>query len=397
MLTMTTNEFEEALEQVRRRISIAGPSVRDGRDARASLEALRVGVPPPRGALELSVDREDEFLQFTDDIEKVASGNSKLVIISGSYGAGKSHLLYVLRELALARNLAVSLVSLTHNECPIFDLLAIYRRIIQGLEVEGDDRVGALESSLDRWAASVQAYARGSRELARTVVRGLPREFQTVLTAYLHASRTNDEALRSLALSWLRGEVSTKADARVLGVPVPTSENALWMLTNIAKLLRFLKLDGLVTLLDEAESLSSIVNLPDREAAFQNLRELTRAAHASHCFFVYATTPDFMQYAESVFSSSSFVPRTMQVGPLARPHLVELSQVIRDLHLECYSWGNVSRVRGSNWTRSIHRLQNQGVIDNRSFVRSVVSLLDICQQDPTIMPTDVVQVDPASS
>jgi len=382
-------DFRKALDQVRVRISIAQSRQPTKQEAQAILSALRVGVPPQRGVLAISVNREREFQAILADIEEVASGKSKLLFINGLYGAGKSHLLYVLKEFALSKNLAVSLVSLTHGECPLHDLLTVYQRLVQSLEVPEAPKGQAVEAILARWATSLHAHARGSTDAARASIRRLPGEFQAVLATFYSATQTHDYALRSLALSWLRGELRSPRQARRLGVAVvPTNDNALWMLGNLARMIRFLTLSGLVILLDEAESMASVRRLPQREAGYRNLRSLMESGRTPFCYFVYATTPDFMEHSVEFLGALTQKPRVLEIASLRRDDLIELGLVIRDLHLQSYTWANVSRIKGSRWLGFLRKLLGGSweQLTNRDFVRSIVAALDVCQCDPDLAP-----------
>lgn len=383
------SDRHDALERARMRILISQPCKPSKEDALGILSALRVGVPPQRGVLEISVDREQEFATIIGDIDEVASGTSKLLFINGSYGSGKSHLLHVLREFALSKDLAVSLISLTHGECPLYDLLAVYRRIVQSLVVPGAAEGQALEAILERWATSLYTFAEGKADAALPSIKRLAEEFRAVLAAFYSATKSRDYALRSLALSWLRGELRSLRDMRPLGVSVaPTSDNALWMLGNLARMIRFLKLSGLVILLDEAETIASVPRLRQKEQGYQNLRLLIESRRTPFCYFVYATTPDFMEHSGDFLGTLAQKPRVLHIASLRRDDLIQLGLIIRDLHLQSYPWTNVSRVRGSKWLRFARKLLsgNFQEVGNRIFVRSVVTALDVCQCHPELAP-----------
>jgi len=382
-------EWQQALEQVRSRLAVFPSGQPTGEDARAILAALRTGVPPQRGAVEMSVDRDKEFLTLIADIQEVASGSSQLLVINGPYGAGKSHLLHVLREIALSKDSAVSLISLTHRECPLHDLLAVYQHIVRCLEIPSAPKGQALQVALERWATSLYEYSRGRADAALAAVRRLPREFQSVLAAFYSAARVGDSAGMSLVLSWLRGELGNLREARRLGVDVvPTGDSALWMLGNLARILRFLKLSGLVVLFDEAETIASVPRLEQREAGYRNLRCVMESGRTPFCYFVYATTPDFMDHSREFLGTLQKRPKILEIASLGRDDLIRWSLLIRDLHLQSYTWPNVGRVKGSKWLRFVRALleSSREHATSRAFGRTVVAVLDMCQRDPDLSP-----------
>ncbi len=375
-------DFKAALKKLETTLRLVEAPDLTAAELRQVLDALRVGVPPRRGILSMTVDREAELQKFLSDVEEVSSGGSKLLLINGHYGAGKSHLLAILREFALSNHLAVSLISLTHAECPIFDLLSVYRQVVQRLEVADFSRTNTVAALVERWAQSVKQYGEVDFANAFRTVARLPHEFQSVLTAYLNAARLGDVNTKMLALSWFRGEVKSVGEARALGAWLPTNENALEMLAALAQMLRFLGIGGLVLLLDEAESLSSIINVPNRTKALRNLQSLMEAGANPFCYFVYATTPDFLDTADEFVRELGKMPDMMQIAALNRNELVQLSEILRDFHIQSYPWTSVLRIRGAKWKRFAQWAIGQSESSNRLFVRSVVAALDECQANP---------------
>ena len=56
-------------------------------------------------------------------------GLSSFKLLVGDYGAGKTHFLYVLREIAWRSNFAVSLVKLSPSSCPFDKLELVYKNL----------------------------------------------------------------------------------------------------------------------------------------------------------------------------------------------------------------------------------------------------------------------------
>lgn len=81
----------------------------DPSSAEAALEQLRYGLPPSGLAQTFTVGRDEEIRRLTQSLDHADA--NRALLIHANYGAGKSHLLRVLREIALERHFAVSLIT----------------------------------------------------------------------------------------------------------------------------------------------------------------------------------------------------------------------------------------------------------------------------------------------
>jgi hypothetical protein len=64
------------------------------------IESCRQGTAPIRGALLLSIGRDELISQIREDLLYVSKGDSKLLVVCGVFGMGKTFLLRVLQEFA---------------------------------------------------------------------------------------------------------------------------------------------------------------------------------------------------------------------------------------------------------------------------------------------------------
>src|SRR5437870_3020951 len=77
------------------------------------IESLRYGIPPRGHVREFTVGREAQIRELTGDLhsdERVPGSQGKALLVKANWGAGKSHLLEVIREVALENNYVVSLI-----------------------------------------------------------------------------------------------------------------------------------------------------------------------------------------------------------------------------------------------------------------------------------------------
>src|SRR6266508_265020 len=77
--------------------------------ARRALRALADGVPPhDRAARWLTVGQAEILAEFEADLDAVAAGDFRSLLILGDPGAGKSQLLVSLRQLGVERGFATA-------------------------------------------------------------------------------------------------------------------------------------------------------------------------------------------------------------------------------------------------------------------------------------------------
>src|SRR5579863_10365951 len=100
--------------------------------ARQIVEVIgQSGTPPPNGVGYYNVGND----RLLDIIEKhyfesyLAEGGAVFKLIVGDYGAGKSHFLYCLRDLAWRHDFVVSKVDLSPKESPYDDQKRVYAAV----------------------------------------------------------------------------------------------------------------------------------------------------------------------------------------------------------------------------------------------------------------------------
>ena len=98
--------------------------------SRRAIEALRSGVPNRDAVRELGSSQPEAEQQFIEMLERSNKFGRPLpatrgMLVSGDFGAGKSHLLAHFEQLALSRNFATSRVVIS-KETPLYDLRKIF-------------------------------------------------------------------------------------------------------------------------------------------------------------------------------------------------------------------------------------------------------------------------------
>ncbi|MBA3520482.1 MAG: DUF2791 family P-loop domain-containing protein, partial [Rhizobiales bacterium] len=160
-------------------------------EERVAIEALRAGVPNRAAIRQLGSSEKalcDRFLdKLRSNRESLRAGEAvEGELVAGGFGAGKSHLLGYLAELALRENYIVSVVPVS-KETPLFDpqrmfAAAIRNAIVPGVNSDVMSAVIRLDTAsdgfrdLDAWASDERS---GLSALFPALLYLLPRQVTT--------------------------------------------------------------------------------------------------------------------------------------------------------------------------------------------------------------------------
>ena len=105
----------------------------DVAQAQQVIESLRRGIPPHGFVRHFTVGREAEIDGLVRQLE---SQRGIALLLKANYGSGKSHLLRFIREEALARNFAVSMVTLDSSSAIRFNRMdQMFGAICRNIEI----------------------------------------------------------------------------------------------------------------------------------------------------------------------------------------------------------------------------------------------------------------------
>jgi P-loop Domain of unknown function (DUF2791) len=143
----------------------------------------------------------------------------------------------------------------------------VVERLVTDAVKDAAVRKIAVETVIDEKLAPIQDFVGGY-------------DFATVLKAYWRGSEEANEALKSSALRWLRGEFSTKTEAKqALGVrTIIDDENVYDSLKSLACLVRIAGYAGLLVMFDE---MVNIYKLQNSQARNQNYEQILRIVNDS--------------------------------------------------------------------------------------------------------------------
>ena len=225
-------------------------------DLRQALEALRLGVVPAMGLEALTVARDTELAA----VRGVLAEAHGLLMLSGAYGAGKTHLVEVAESLALGAGFLVARATFDPIELPPSHPLRLYGVLARGLRYP--DGVGrGVRPLLERLAERPVHHRPGSSMAHR------------YLTPAAWALQFADPALAEELIDHVEGQpgrASADLDAalrragwrgpRLLSLPDYRTFGQImaYLLGGIATWAREAGYRGLMVLVDEAEYLDRL-------------------------------------------------------------------------------------------------------------------------------------------
>lgn len=284
-------------------------------NARRIIEALgSSGLPPEYGLQEITAGL-DKYLSVIENdylSSFILDGGAAFKLLIGSYGGGKTHFLYNIRELAWQHNYAVSYVSLTSSgESPFNKLELVYKAMVKGLIppstqqqlLDDQNATGILQFLKSWYMQRLQQYSKnlGSDSAKEQIVEEIKdiRDLKSISfanairNALLAIYENNDEKLSDIG-QWLEGENYTSSIHRHYGILQKIDKStALTTIRSLVQCVRLLGYSGLVVLLDEADR---VVHLPkhQRSQHMANLRELVDecARSTSRGLMAFYAVPD---------------------------------------------------------------------------------------------------------
>lgn len=383
------------------------------------IEQLRYGVPPSEASLDFTVGRNSQIRQLLHSLERDRDHGALLV--HASYGAGKSHLLRVLRELALQRGYAVSLIvadaqgGVRFNrmdtvfgaicremEVPqsaekgIGVLFDAYRQVVESELAESIVRERTRISNNGEWDFSDRLSAPGIYVSLRAwVLDGTNRATRDLIEAWLSSPeiyRSQRKLLHQQLVANLRNHfLDTRPEWQFYADDVfafhTGGHRQSWdALADLHRLALWSGYRGLILLVDEFEDV--IQNLPRRnyqQVAFHNLfRFFSGQRFPGRAYF--AVTPDFTQKCKKEllgkgvydFNYDSFdkLPY-FRLDPISLNDAFTLARRIREVHAIAYSWRAKEAIDDSVLQKRCNQLMMVERPDKiRQTIISVVALLD---------------------
>lgn len=281
------------------------------RDRDAILQSLAAGVVPHRGHQHIQVGRHRELAAVVGDLDRIVDGGSAVRFVIGEYGSGKTFFLHLVRSVAIEKGLVTLHADLTPDRRlwgTGGQARTLYAELARNLATRTQPEGGAMTSVVERFVTSARQEATGdARPVGRVIRERLARlaemvggyDFAAVIGAYWRGHEEGDTALKDAAVRWLRGEYTTKTDARNdLGVRTfVDDQNVYDHLKLLARFVHLAGYGGLLVCLDEMVNLYKLTNSRSRKANYEQVLRIVNdglQGGVEYLGFLMGGTPEFL-------------------------------------------------------------------------------------------------------
>lgn len=391
------------------------------KDRDTVIQSLRAGVVPRAGQHLIQVARGREIEALIADIDRVADGGSSFRFIIGEYGAGKTFFLNLIRAIAMERKLVVANADLNPDRrlhASGGQARSLYAELMRNVATRTKPEGGALSGVVEKFIATAMSEAKtlslSSEEVIRSKLQQLTElvngyDFADVIAAYCRGSEGGNEQLKSDAIRWLRGEFTTRTDARAaLGVRTIVDDASIYdQLKLMARFVRLAGYAGLFVCLDEMVNVYKLANSQARNSNYEQiLRMLNDSLQgtAVGLGFILGGTPEFlMDTRRGVYSYSALQSRlaqntfaTSELVDFSGPVLRLSSLTLEDFYLllekirHVYATGDTARYLlpdeaiASFMEHCAKRIGDSFFRTPRTTITSFINLLAILEQNPEI-------------
>lgn len=286
------------------------PAIRP-RERNAIIQSLRAGVTPRIGLEHIQVGRVNEIKALIEDLDNICDGGSAFRLIIGDFGAGKSFFLQLIRYLALQKNLVVVNADLTPDRrlyASSGQARALYKELTRNLATrahpEGNAMIPLVEKFITEQRRVAETEGRDVEQVIREKLNALSElvdgyDFAQVIAAYWRGYSEGNEDLKNSAVRYLRGEYTTRSDARRdLGVRSIVEDGNVY--DHLKLLSRFVTQAGYKGLLVNLDELVNLYKLPSYTARSSNYEQVLRILNdclqgsAENLGFLMGGTPEFL-------------------------------------------------------------------------------------------------------
>lgn len=389
---------------------------------------------PRQGLHLIQVGRKAETEALLQDISRIRDGGASFRLVVGRFGSGKSFFLNLVRHVALQQNLVVVQADFT-MERRLYatggEARALYSEMMRNMATRAKPDGGALASVCTKWISGLQqeildgggdsamVEARITSDLRdlQDFVGGF--EFAEVLRAYYRGTINDGEAERAAALRWLRGEYTTKTEARQdLGVRRIVDDESFYdSLKLMAAFCRRAGFDGILVLFDELVVLSH--RLPSSKSRIANFEAVLTIlndsvqGNAQGIGFVFAGTDESLEDRRRGLFSYEALRSRLAENQLATGDLVDLSGpvirlqalspedlfvLLRNIAMVHASGEESDRIVSDEGIAALLHKANQTLGADffrtpRDVIRSFVGLLNLLDQNPGKTWNDILGMD----
>lgn len=257
------------------------------RDRDTILQALSAGVVPRLGLQHIQVGRINEVMAAVKDLDRIADEGGAFRVIIGPYGAGKTFFLNLVRSIALEKRLVTVHADLA-PERRLYasggEARALYQEAVRNMATRTKPEGGALQAIVERFINDATQAATAANETREAVIKrrleGLKDlnrgyDFVEVLSAFCKGHSEGNDQLKSDAIRWLRGEFTTKTDAKkALGVREFVDDASVY--DHLKLLAAFVQIAGYKGLLVVFDEMVNLYKLQHAQSRNQNYEQILR-------------------------------------------------------------------------------------------------------------------------
>jgi hypothetical protein len=308
----------------------------------ALLQSLRAGVVPRVGQQHIQVGRKREVTALLQDIERVGGGGSTIRFIIGAYGSGKTFFLQLIRTIAQENKLVTAHADLGPDRrlhATGGQAQSLYQELMRNLATRSQPDGGAMSSVVERFVTSAITEGREKNRPAEDIIRARLKDltelvggydFAEVIAAYFRGYDQGKDALRDNAVRWLRGEYTSKTEARQdLGVRTIVDDATVYDQLKVFAL--FCQQAGFGGLLVGLDELVNLYKLNSGRARQSNYEQILRILNDSlqgttrGLGFVLGGTPEFLYDTRKGLYSYEALQSRLATNAFAVDGLVDLS------------------------------------------------------------------------
>lgn len=391
------------------------------------LQALRAGVVPRVGQHLIQVGRSRELEALLADIQRMSEGGSTFRLIVGEYGSGKTFFLNLVRAVGLEKKLVVTNCDLNPDRrlhATGGQARSLYAELMRNIATRTKPDGGALPGIVEKFVAGVASEAKKTGTGVEDIIHGRLADlselvggydFASVIAAYWEGFETGRDELKANAIRWLRGEFSTKTDARsALGVRTFVDDASIYdQLKLLARFVRLAGYSGLLICLDELVNLYKLSNTQARNSNYEQILRILNDVLQNPpqgLGFLLGGTPEFLldtrrglysyeallsRLAENTFARDGLVDYTgpvIRLAALSAEEYLVLLQKIRHV----FALGRPDKYLVDDkaivaFMQHCHRRLGESYFRTpRSTIKEFVNLLAILEQNPTAKWSDLV-------
>jgi P-loop Domain of unknown function (DUF2791) len=397
------------------------------KDRDTIIQSLQAGVVPRRGQHLIQVGRVDETKAVIRDLDRIAEGGSAIRFVIGEYGSGKTFFLSLVRSIALEKKLVTAHADLTPDRrlhATSGQARSLYAELMQNLATRTKPEGGALPSIVERFVTSAVTEGRDRAIEPEVVIRERLAhlsemvggyDFAEVIAAYWRGHDTGNETLKSDAIRWLRGEYTTRTDARhALGVrTIVDDANIYEQLKLLTQLVRLAGYSGFLISLDELVNLYKLANTQARKSNYEQILRILNDSLQGAAIglgFMLGGTPDFLmdtrrglysypalqsRLAENTFAVNGLVDFSnpvLRLGNLSPEDLFVLLSKIRHVFASGDSNQHLLPDEGIQafMAHCSRRIGDAYFRTPRNTIKAFIDLLSVLEQNKQIIWTNLV-------